>query len=654
MKNSKWILLKMDRILGCVSWLPFLKDGSPMEKWLEYGDSSSRHRLKENKAIIIQRGWRRLIAKRRLERIKYQKSAITLQCCGRQLLARKQLQRLNQISNEAALTCQTDWRKMVARKKLQKLKRQAIAKLREEVKELKNRLESEKNIRELLENEKKSKNDMLEAYAELEEKNEKLLKDLEDSKNENDSSSTRLEETISQLKAEKQVILDTLVFLKPHEKKKSDEKLRRSSSEKHNEREELLIKCISQEIGFSNRRPIGACIVYKCLLHWGSFESEKTTIFNRIVQAISSVIEDQENIGLLAYWLTNLTMLLSLLQPLFKSGETMNNAPSSASGSPTSSSGSHNRRKTAPTSFWGRFSQSMRIPPSPSSNIPLNSRSFARSSTRHFEAKDPTIFFKNKISEFIQEIYGDLTEKSKNEISPILDLCIKNINESEENPTGDAIAQWKILVKILGKYLKTMRVNYVPVFLINKLFTEIFSYINMKLFNSLLSQPECCSFSNGRHLKDGLFELNRWISNSLDKVKGLDQMNHINQAIAFLVTDKLEKKTLTEIRDGICPSLNIGQLYKLSTMYYYDEKSKSLIISSKVISSMKAEMEEPEFSDNNYLFLLEDEEEKAKRFSEEDFYSTIKSMPIDISDVEPPPLMQHNSQFSFIKKNIDR
>lgn len=33
---------------------------------------------------------------------------------------------------------------------------------------------------------------MLEAYAELEEKNEKLLKDLEDSKNENDSSSTRL------------------------------------------------------------------------------------------------------------------------------------------------------------------------------------------------------------------------------------------------------------------------------------------------------------------------------------------------------------------------------------------------------------------------------------------------------------------------------
>lgn len=150
-------------------------------------------------------------------------------------------------------------------------------------------------------------------------------------------------------------------------------------------------------------------------------------------------------------------MLLSLLQPLFKSGETMNNAPSSASGSPTSSSGSHNRRKTAPTSFWGRFSQvvfflflffyeryqfflmliipiflvkSMRIPPSPSSNIPLNSRSFARSSTRHFEAKDPTIFFKNKISEFIQEIYGDLTEKSKNEISPILDLCIKVVLET--------------------------------------------------------------------------------------------------------------------------------------------------------------------------------------------------------------------------------
>jgi hypothetical protein len=76
----------------------------------------------------------------------------------------------------------------------------------------------------------------------------------------------------------------------------------------------------------------------------------------------------------------------------------------------------------------------------------------------------------------------------------------------------------------------------VPPFLICKLFTQVFSFINVQLFNryvhihylliiflkrcavnstfglncSLLLRRECCSFSNGEYVKAGLDELEHW------------------------------------------------------------------------------------------------------------------------------------------------
>lgn len=57
------------------------------------------------------------------------------------------------------------------------------------------------------------------------------------------------------------------------------------------ENQDLLIKCISHDLGFSGGRPIAACVIYKCLLHWRSFEVERTSVFDRIIQTIGSAIE---------------------------------------------------------------------------------------------------------------------------------------------------------------------------------------------------------------------------------------------------------------------------------------------------------------------------------------------------------------------------
>nr|XP_016438210.1 PREDICTED: myosin-6-like [Nicotiana tabacum] len=100
-----------------------------------------------------------------------------------------------------------------------------------------------------------------------------------------------------------------------------------------------LIKCVSQDLGFSEGKPVAAFTIYKCLLHWNSFEAEKTNVFDRLIQMIGSAIEDETNNNHMAYWLSNGATLLFLLQHTLK---TTSSAPS---------------KPPQPTSFFGRMAQ---------------------------------------------------------------------------------------------------------------------------------------------------------------------------------------------------------------------------------------------------------------------------------------------------------
>lgn len=54
---------------------------------------------------------------------------------------------------------------------------------------------------------------------------------------------------------------------------------------------DALVSCVMNNIGFSNGKPVAAFTIYKCLLHWKSFEAEKTSVFDRLIQMIGSAIE---------------------------------------------------------------------------------------------------------------------------------------------------------------------------------------------------------------------------------------------------------------------------------------------------------------------------------------------------------------------------
>ena len=53
---------------------------------------------------------------------------------------------------------------------------------------------------------------------------------------------------------------------------------------------EFLSRCIKEDIGFKDTKPSAACIIYKCLLQWHAFESDRTVIFDHIIEGINDVL----------------------------------------------------------------------------------------------------------------------------------------------------------------------------------------------------------------------------------------------------------------------------------------------------------------------------------------------------------------------------
>jgi myosin-5 len=76
----------------------------------------------------------------------------------------------------------------------------------------------------------------------------------------------------------------------------SGDKMQRAHNEVYQHQQpqddqQLLLQYITQHLGFSGSKPVAALLLYQCLLHWKSFETAKTSVFDSILQEINSAIE---------------------------------------------------------------------------------------------------------------------------------------------------------------------------------------------------------------------------------------------------------------------------------------------------------------------------------------------------------------------------
>lgn len=421
----------------------------------------------------------------------------------------------------------------------------------------------------------------------------------------------------------------------------------RPLTDRQQENHDVLIKCLTEDKRFDETRPVAACVVYKSLLQWRSFEAEKTAIFDRIIHTIRSSIESQDNITDLAYWLSTTSTLLYLLQNTLKASNTTKI--------------SSQRNRTSPATLFGRMALGFRA-----SSVGMGMSSGYSgmvgkgNDQSKVEAKYPALLFKQHLTAYVEKIYGLIRDSVKKEIGPFLNLCIqaprsiraRSIRGSSKNIHLSIVAKqqssnihWQSIVNKLDQTWGIMTENHVPPVFTRKIFSQVFSFINVQLFNSLLLRRECCSFSNGEYVKAGLQELEQWCLKASDQFAGSswDELRHIRQAVGFLVSHQKAQKSSDEITNELCPMLSIPQIYRIGTMFL-DDKYGTQGLSSDVIGRMRTLMAEDSISMPNNTFLLD--VDSSIPFSMEEIFGSLSA--IHLSNMDPPPLLRQRSDFHFL------
>jgi len=426
--------------------------------------------------------------------------------------------------------------------------------------------------------------------------------------------------------------------------------------------QEKLLQCIGGNLGFHNGRPLTAVIIFRSCLHWKSFQADRTNLFDKIIQTISAQIDkQQEDNGTLAYWLTNTVTLYHLLQKNIKPASGGSHY-SSVRARVAHRTGIFGTTRSGFSSFFSRSTAgaSTTAPSAGASDVSVHGAAGAMG-YQQVEAKYPALLFKQQLDAFVQKIFPMLRDNIKKEITPELAACIHApkaggrsmpSRRSAAAPAASAdsgvhqlSSHWGNILNVFTQLLATMKENKVPPFLQRKLFMQLFSFVNVQLFNQLLLRRECCSFSNGEYVKRGLAELENWIhSAGADFVgESWEELRYIRQAVDFLCIHQKPRKKLEEITNDLCPVLSIQQLYRISTMYW-DDKYNTETVSHAVLAKMKQMMVENS-STASHSFLLDDD--SAIPFQQEDILSMLNDKEL-YSELPVPGGLSDTQSFAFL------
>lgn len=411
---------------------------------------------------------------------------------------------------------------------------------------------------------------------------------------------------------------------------------RASFSERQHDTVDALINCVTENIGFSEGKPVAAITIYKCLVHWKIFETEKTSVFDRLIQIFGSAMQNHDSNEDLAYWLSNSSTLLIILQKSLKAVGSTGTTP--------------HKRPQNQSSFLGRMVFR-------SSNITVD-----MDLVRQIEAKYPAFLFKQQLAAFVEGLYGMIRDNVKKELSALLlhaiqvprimkASMVRGRSFGSSSLRGRSFSNqgsyWLAIVDNLNELLNILRENCVPAIFIRKIFTQIFSFMNAQLFNSLLVRHECCSFSNGEYVKQGLAQLEVWCGEVKPEYAGsaLHELRHIRQAVGFLVIFKKFRISYDEIVNDLCPVLSVQQLYKICTQYW-DDKYNTESVSEEVLDEMRTLVtEESGHNASEGTFLLDDEISMPISLEEIADSMDVK----EFQNVAPPSELVAMSAFQFLK-----
>ncbi|KAG2327810.1 hypothetical protein Bca52824_010538 [Brassica carinata] len=220
---------------------------------------------------------------------------------------------------------------------------------------------------------------------------------------------------------------------------------------------------------------------------------------------------------------------------------------------------------------------------------------------------------------------------------------------SAENPQATPSAKnspakpWQGIINLLNRLLGTLKKNYVPLFLAQKIFSQTFQGINVQVFNSLL-QRECCTYHMGKKVNAWFNELEAWCSQATEEFVGSswDELKHTRQAVVLLVTEQKSTITYDDLTTNLCPALSTQQLYRICTLSKIDDHEDQNV-SPDVISNLKLLITDED--EDNRSFLLDND--SSVPFAADEISNCMEEK--EFANVKPAIELADNPNFHFLK-----
>jgi len=157
-----------------------------------------------------------------------------------------------------------------------------------------------------------------------------------------------------------------------------------------------------------------------------------------------------------------------------------------------------------------------------------------------------------------------------NIIEEILPILIPSFLESYRNVK----VKFNIdnTIKKLSIYLDIFKLKNIPLAIVQLFFKQIFEFMDIYLFNSLITNPKYCSIGCCQYLKEKLNSIrHKWIvKNQFILPENFILWKYVNEAYLVLSIDKnliLEES----FRSSVCSTLNINQITKLIESFQTDD-----------------------------------------------------------------------------------
>lgn len=419
---------------------------------------------------------------------------------------------------------------------------------------------------------------------------------------------------------------------------------------------ELLRAALHADLDFVDGRPVAAVLIFRCCLHWKTFETDDIALFSGINKTIREQIElSQEDNGRLSYWLSNTVALINLMETYIKTPEGSTNELELPAFHDLFVFSALNRLRVAQGAVAESSSESKQ----------------ATGNTPEIESKYHAVVFKAQLNALAQRSFQLLRDNMKKEISPQVGAPVSehhalhdgdsamhwrsgSVRSSMDHSAGldtTWTASWRRVVGMFNSLMSTLRGNHVPRLLVQKLFEQLFSFINVRLFNRLLLHPEHVFFAIGENLNMWLNEVKLWIRKARREWVGdsWQQLSHIRQAAAFLLLPEKSAKSL-DIFQELCPLLSVPQLYRFSTMYWDQDHAGKETVSFDVLSEMKRRMVEGVSAPGGHSFLLDDD--SAIPFSQEQIEGLVDGQEL-LGYIPVPQEMRDSPRFEFLQKKVD-